>query len=124
MKRSRVAALGLIVAVCLLAAAPAARAGVITGDGTALLERPGEWLGRWVAWLAGWIGWGGEEGQVGGGAGAVIAAHGSCVDPGGNAIPCPPGGGDGDDDAPVGPAGDGEHGSCVDPGGNRVPCSP
>ena len=88
MKGLRVAALGLVVGMCLSAAAPATLAGDLITDPKPLVAGPGGWLGEWLERVVGWFGWGDEEG----GLRRVVAATGSCVDPGGAPVPCPPGG--------------------------------
>ena len=60
MKGLRGAALGLVVVLCLLAAAPAAFA-EDTWTPRAVVGNPGDWLAEWAARIAGWFGWG--EGQ-------------------------------------------------------------
>ena len=115
MKALRVAALGLVVAACLLAAVPAAQAGIVGGDATAVLVRPGEWFAGWVVRLATWLGWGGDAATRSGKPHAVRGAHGCIAGPDGTTV-C-------SGDPLFGTTDDGDHGCVADP--NGVPrCSP
>lgn len=116
MKWLRVAALGLVVGLCVLTAAPAAGAcgyvnpvGMCSVFGVRSDRVPG-----WLARAAAWLGWGEGEGELR----KVVAGTGSCVDPGGAPKPCPTSG------TPPVVYLDSDTGSCVDPGGNTIPCVP
>jgi hypothetical protein len=89
MKRLRVTALGLVVGLCVLAAAPA----VYAGDGLQppiplVVGGPGGWLAGWAERIAEWFGWGDEQ-EV---RPAVAAAKGDCsgvIGPDGHCSPPP-----------------------------------
>jgi hypothetical protein len=64
MKALRVAALGLVAAVCLLAAAPAAQAEDVITPGRAVVGGPAGWLGELMSRVAGWLGWGEHDSRA------------------------------------------------------------
>jgi hypothetical protein len=110
MKGLRVTALGLVVGLCLLAAAPAVQAEDTWVPGRLAAADPGDWLGYWMTRLAGWFGWGEEQGQGSSEPRAVWAAHGCGIDPNGNPVPCPP----------SSPAPSSDHGCGIDPNGSPL----
>jgi hypothetical protein len=113
MTSRRWTALGLLVVVCLAAAAPAAAGEREAGTPGALrLAGAAEWLAGWLARLMELVT------PAPGGPRSVVAATGSCIDPSGTPAPCPAG------EAPDGVTAQGDEGSCIDPSGNRVPCAP
>ncbi len=111
MKRLRVTALGLVVAVSLVAAAPAAFAEDTWVPGRLALGGAGGWLAEWVAWLLD------AAAPAPHGPRAVTAQDGGCLDPDGAPKPCPSG-------EPAGPGTQGDEGGCIDPGGAPAPCRP
>lgn len=91
MKGLRQTALGLVVGLCLLAAAPAALAdGGRTPALRAAAERADGWLPAWLARVAAWLGWdeaaGGRAAKPRAVYGTACADHGSTFDP--NGAPC------------------------------------
>jgi hypothetical protein len=109
MKRLRVTALGLMVAVSLVAAAPAAFAEDTWVPGRLALGGPGGWLAEWVAWLVDLVA------PAPGGPRAVTAQDGGCIGPDGAPRPCATG-------EAAGPGGEGDTGGCIGPDG--APCRP
>ncbi len=82
MKPCRVTAFGLVMILCLIAAAPAAHAagGAVPG-GTAMIGWAGDWAGQWMARLAAWLGWGSDEPRPAEQPRAVVeAGKGDCKD--------------------------------------------
>ncbi len=110
MKRLRLTALGLVVAVSLVAAAPAAFAADTRVPGRLALGGPGGWLAEWVVWLVDVVA------PAPRGPRAVTAQDGGCIDPSGAPKPCPTG------EAPAGPGAQGDTGGCIDPLGSPAPC--
>ena len=87
MKGLRVAALGLVVGLCLSTAVPAA----LADDGGARSPRrivvdAGGWFAGWAERVVGWLGWEGE------GPWAVVDSDSCGIDPTGAPKPCPVGG--------------------------------
>jgi hypothetical protein len=107
MKALRGAALGLVVVLCLLAAAPVA----LADDGwtpRAVAGNAGDWIAEWVARIAGWFGWGDDQQPRATSEAAGGDCHGG-LDPNGNRCPAP---------APIA---DGDCHGGLDPTG--TPCS-
>ncbi len=95
MKASRVAALGLVVGLCLLAPAPAALADGGWNPGVRVsVDGPDGWLPMWLVRVAAWLGWETPAEPAGAQPRAIFEQHGSCTDPSGNPIPCPTTNGD------------------------------
>lgn len=114
MKGLRVAALGLMVVLCLVAAAPVALAGEGRTTRVAAAVGAGDWIAGWMERVAQWLGWEHE------GPRAVVdsAAGGDCgagLDPHGTPGSCPTGG-------PPPPEPEGDCGAGLDPSG--APCRP
>ena len=91
MNRLRGTALGLVVGVCLLAAAPVALAdGGRTPALRAVAERADGWLPAWLARVAAWLRWdeeaGGRAAKPRAVYGAACGDHGATADPNGG--PC------------------------------------
>jgi hypothetical protein len=82
MKACRVTAFGLVMALCLIAVAPAAHAaGGPRPARTTVTGWPGDWAAGWMATLAGWFGWGADEPRPAGQPQPVMAADkGGCTD--------------------------------------------
>lgn len=111
MKVLRVTALGLVVAACLVAMAPAAQAADDgPRSGRVVVGGSGGWLVELMERVGGWLGWGDDEPRP-----VPEAVRGDCtggLDPSGGSCPAPP---------PV-PLGDGDCTGGLDPNGG--PCKP